>query len=175
ERLFQLDSEAALAILALFPEDARADVRWRLALCGVDQLLNDLGLGLGTRQALLRRLRASFAAEFRADGNLQQQLGERVRKERKELGVRLASQGDSESPLAAGRAVLRRRSERLAPLLDELRSLERSGRLSQSLDQLAASYVHMHANRLLRSAQRAHEMVLYDFLFRLYESQVARG
>src|SRR5262249_4184635 len=100
ERLFQLDSEAALAILALFPEDARADVRWRLALCGTDQLLNDLGLGLGIRQALLRRLRASFAAEFRADGSLRQQLGERFRKERRELEALLASQGDSESSLA---------------------------------------------------------------------------
>ena len=32
----------------------------------------------------------------------------------------------------------------------------------------------MHANRLLRSEQRAHELVLYDFLARLYESQLAR-
>ena len=33
----------------------------------------------------------------------------------------------------------------------------------------------MHVNRLLRSAQRAHEMVLYDFLTRLYESKLARS
>lgn len=39
---------------------------------------------------------------------------------------------------------------------------------------LAGSYIHMHANRLLRSAARAQELVLYDFLCRLYESQAAR-
>jgi hypothetical protein len=33
----------------------------------------------------------------------------------------------------------------------------------------------MHANRLLRSAQRAQELVLYDFLDRLYEGQAARA
>ena len=33
----------------------------------------------------------------------------------------------------------------------------------------------MHVNRLIRSAQRAHELVLYDLLTRLYESQVARA
>jgi class I lanthipeptide synthase len=33
----------------------------------------------------------------------------------------------------------------------------------------------MHVNRLIRSAQRAHELVLYDLLVRLYESQAARA
>ena len=33
----------------------------------------------------------------------------------------------------------------------------------------------MHANRLLRSEQRAQELVLYDFLARLYDSEVARA
>jgi hypothetical protein len=32
----------------------------------------------------------------------------------------------------------------------------------------------MHANRLLRSAQREHELVLYDFLSRLYASEARR-
>lgn len=39
---------------------------------------------------------------------------------------------------------------------------------------LAKSYLHMHANRLLRSAQRRQEAVLYDFLARHYESEMAR-
>jgi hypothetical protein len=33
----------------------------------------------------------------------------------------------------------------------------------------------MHANRLLRSAARPQELVIYDFLVRLYESKVARA
>ena len=32
----------------------------------------------------------------------------------------------------------------------------------------------MHANRLLRSAHRRQELVLYDFLARLYESRAIR-
>jgi len=43
------------------------------------------------------------------------------------------------------------------------------------LTELALSYAHMIANRLLRSAQRRQEMVIYDFLARLYESQAARS
>ena len=33
----------------------------------------------------------------------------------------------------------------------------------------------MHVNRMLRSAPRAHELVIYDLLARLYESQIARA
>ena len=32
----------------------------------------------------------------------------------------------------------------------------------------------MHANRMLRSAARAQELVLYDFLERLYQGQLVR-
>jgi hypothetical protein len=33
----------------------------------------------------------------------------------------------------------------------------------------------MHANRLLRSGARAQEMVIYEFLARLYAARLARG
>ena len=42
ERLFQIDSEAVLAILEMLEGDEGADLRWRLALRGIDMLLGDL-------------------------------------------------------------------------------------------------------------------------------------
>jgi hypothetical protein len=47
--------------------------------------------------------------------------------------------------------------------------------LSVSLDHLLWSYAHMHANRLLRGAHRAQELVLYDLLDRVYRSRLARA
>jgi hypothetical protein len=38
-----------------------------------------------------------------------------------------------------------------------------------------AEHMHMHVNRMIRSAQRAHEVVIYDYLFRIYEGQLARA
>jgi len=52
--------------------------------------------------------------------------------------------------------------------------MERDGRLQRPLADLAANLVHMHLNRLFRSAQRRQELVVYDFLFRLYASRKAR-
>ncbi|MEM7357296.1 MAG: lantibiotic dehydratase C-terminal domain-containing protein, partial [Acidobacteriota bacterium] len=83
------------------------------------------------------------------------------------------SPGD-EHPLAPGFAILDRRSERLAPIRDELQALEKAGRLSPPLSDLVSSYIHMFTNRMLRSQGRAHEMVLYDFLHRINQSRAAR-
>ncbi|MEM9490146.1 MAG: lantibiotic dehydratase C-terminal domain-containing protein [Myxococcota bacterium] len=43
--------------------------------------------------------------------------------------------------------------------------------MSTTIDRLADSLVHMHINRVIRSAQRAHELVIYDLLARLYRAR----
>jgi thiopeptide-type bacteriocin biosynthesis protein len=175
ERLFYADSEAVLALADLFPGDARGEVRWRLALVGMDLLLADLGFDLGTRRTLLHQARDRFAAEFRADAKLRHELGSKFRTERKSLEPLLDAGGGADTRLAPGLEVLRRRSQRWRPVIAELAEGERAGLLWAPLTELAPSYLHMHANRLLRSAHRAQELVLYDFLARLYESQAARS
>jgi thiopeptide-type bacteriocin biosynthesis protein len=174
EQLFEADSEAVAALAGLLAEDARGEARWRLAVCGMDLLLSDLGFDLDARHGLLRQLREAFAREHRADAALKRQLGERFRQEGKALQALLEAT-QAPGPLAPALAVLRRRSERLAPVAARLRACAQAGRLAQPLAGLAASYLHLHANRLVRSAQRAQEMVLYDFLYRLYQSRAAQA
>jgi hypothetical protein len=59
--------------------------------------------------------------------------------------------------------------------MTRLRQAAERGDLTISLTDLAPSLLHMHANRLLRSEQRRQEMVLYDFLYRLYDARAARA
>ena len=174
ERLFQIDSEAVLDILEMLEGDEGADLRWRLALRGVDMLLGDLRFDPETRMRVMRGMREGFAREFGGGKGLRVQIDLRYRQESRSLAPLLDPAGDAESDLAPALEVLRRRSERNAPVVEELRALEAAGRLNQSLAELAPSLVHMHVNRIIRSAQRAHEMVLYDFLYLLYESKAAR-
>ena len=83
--------------------------------------------------------------------------------------------GQAPTPaLRQGLAALHRRSERLAPVAAELRARSRSGRLTLPLGEFARNVAHMHAGRILRSGLRAQELVLYDFLERLYRSRHAR-
>src|SRR5262249_37929851 len=127
ERLFHADSEAVLALAGLLAEDARGEVRWRLALGGMHLLLAGLGLAPDGRRAVLRTARDSFAAEFHADANLRHQLGARFRTERRSLEALLDLAPGADSALAPGLEVLRRRSERLAPVMAELRAGARAG------------------------------------------------
>jgi thiopeptide-type bacteriocin biosynthesis protein len=175
ERLFHVDSETVLETMEMLePGDTGLDERWRLALRGMHMILNDLGFDLEARYLLLTNVRKAFAKEFRADEHFIGQLGDRFRKERKNLEALLDPARDAENSLWPGIEVLQRRSLQWASTMIELKAGAQAGRLSVPLTELAASYMHMHANRLLRSAQRAQEMVIYDFLARLYESQLAR-
>ena len=47
--------------------------------------------------------------------------------------------------------------------------------VSLPVGEILPSYVHMFVNRLIRSDQRAHELVLYDFLVQIYGSLLARA
>ena len=174
EALFEADSEAMLAIVELLSGDAGMDARWRLTLRGMDMLLDDLGLDLAQKRALARRLRDSYRAEFRADARFKGQVGDRYRKEARDLRALLLRSDDAISSLAPGFEILSRRTAASRTAAAKLADLDQSGELEVTLAELGASLIHMHANRLLRSAHRAQELVLYDFLDRLYMSFAAR-
>ena len=181
ERLFAIDSDACLAILDLMGGDEGLDAAWRLTLVGIDQLFRDLGLDLDQRLDIARRSAAMLRSEFGSgDGGAMataadKALGDRFRRERASLEELFDPARRMDTVFAPGIEVLDARSRALAPLVAELREAERAGALDSPLAEMAWSYAHMFANRMLRSAPRAQEMVLYDFLARIYQSQKARA
>lgn len=174
ERLFCADSEAVLEILACVSGDGEADARWRAALVGIDRLLADFGSDPRAQREILGRLREAFRSEFRVDKTLHVQLGSKFRKEHPSIDRLLSPDGaDSGLPSEVHEA-LRRRSDRLFPVVAALDEERKTGRLTLAIPELLDSYIHMHVNRLLRSEHRAHELVLYDFLDRYYGSRDKR-
>jgi thiopeptide-type bacteriocin biosynthesis protein len=173
ERLFHADSEAVLGIVQLLEGDAGADARWRLTLRGMDQLLDDLGFDLDGKRRVIELQRTGWVREFNFVGPAERQLGDRFRALRLSLEVLLDRARDEESDLQPGFALFAERSQRLKPVGEGFRAA--TGRIGVPLEDLAGSFLHMHANRLLRSAHRAQELLLYDFLDRLYLSQHARA
>ncbi len=138
----------------------------------MDLLLDDLGLDLARRLALARRLQAGLRDARAGGGALDVQLGAQFRRERSPLeALWAANPADDSYWLAPGLNEFRARSAALRPIVVELRERERTGELTVSIEELAASFLHMHANRMLRSAHSAQELVLYDFLRRIYESR----
>jgi thiopeptide-type bacteriocin biosynthesis protein len=173
ERIFQADSEAVAEIAAAYAGDEGAGARWRLALRGADMMLDDAGVGFEDKRLVVDQSRVFYGARFHPDRALTRAIGDRFRKERASLDALF--EGALSGPLGPGTQALLRRSEKTRPLFAELRARERAGELTQSIVLMAGSYVHMHMNRMLRTDALAQELVLYDFLGRLYDAQQARG
>lgn len=174
EALFRHDSDAALELIAALPGDRGLDARWRLTLRGMHQQLEDLGLDLAARHALAGTLVAFYGAEFRVDSALRQKTMERFRRERAALDRLLFEPVRDDHPLAAACAAQDRHRVAAAPVWAALRERLVAGSLGVTRDELAASLLHMHANRLLRSSARAQELVLAYFLESLCASRRAR-
>jgi thiopeptide-type bacteriocin biosynthesis protein len=174
EDIFCSDSDAALDILRQLSGDEGLDIRWRAAIMGIDRLLSDLGLDAKEKLDAAHKWREMSQSEFKVGMPGRRQLGDRFRTERQKL-VRLLE--DSPEPGNewdfAQQSFARRSTRNLEPCR-RLRELAAQGKLTLRMTDLAASYVHMHVNRLIRASQRAHELVLYDFLAQLYDSRLAR-
>lgn len=163
-----------LAILAAYEADAGAQVMWQLALLGIDRLLDDLGLALADKRALYTRMRDSFGAEVGMDTAFQKRLGDKFRRHRAEIEAVLGAP-DPDGPYGPGLAAFARRSEAIRPLAAELAALRARGELAVSVPELAQSYIHMHANRMLAAAPRQQELVLYDLLRRHHDGVAGRA
>lgn len=175
ERLFEVDSDAVLDLLTALPRgDGGLDARWRLALLGMHRALLDLGIDLDARRALLDTLREGYAREHRVDTPLKRELGRRFREERAAIEALLDPGTRPPDQLAVGAAAIDRRAEAWAGPIARLRVLDKQGALTVSWSQLAERLLHLHANRMLRYAQRRQESVLYDLLARLYDAEAAR-
>jgi thiopeptide-type bacteriocin biosynthesis protein len=173
EQLFHADSEAVLAVVGALDTASELDDRWRFALLGIDLMLQDLGLDLEQRLSVIQDQRAGFGAEYEISTLFERSLGAKFRTER--LHIEAVLGGTCDGNLAVVRDAYRRRTERSRAAIAQLLEREQLGRLSVPVAELAKSFIHMHANRCLRSAARPHELVLYDFLERSYTSQIARA
>lgn len=170
EQVFAADSNAAITVIEHTPGDDGAEVRWKLAVLGLDLLARDLGLSIPERLRFATRVRSGFATEHRIDTAFQKRLGHKFRTHSLEIAALLATRlDDSDHDYAPALEAFAERSSKIAPFAAELRATV------SSVEDVLASYWHMHVNRMLPSMQRRQELVIYDLLRRHYDGVLARG
>jgi thiopeptide-type bacteriocin biosynthesis protein len=174
EDLFYRDSELQVRSLAVYRGDQGEALRWQFGLLSIDRLLDDFGLTLEEKERQTSRIRESYFREFGGGKGLKIKLDDKYRKERPEI-ERILRGGDA--PDEYWQKLLKLLAERTRhnrTIAEEIKKalVAPGGKLE--LNDLLGSYVHMLVNRLFRTRQRAHELVLYDFLLRYYKSNLAR-
>ena len=140
----------------------------------MDRLLSGLGFNTSDKREIVNRQGKYYEKNFSIDQRYKKQLSDKFRNERQTLEKIISGAEVLDTfPPEVHRAVASY-TERLKTIRAELEETRAKGDLTQPIRDLAASYVHMHLNRLFRSAQNAQEMVLYDFLARTYDSTMAK-
>ncbi|HLP62082.1 MAG TPA: thiopeptide-type bacteriocin biosynthesis protein [Candidatus Deferrimicrobium sp.] len=175
ETLFFYDSQMTVDMLDLIEGDEGERVRWLFGLRAVDALLEDFNYPMEAKFELVTNLRESFGREFGMQRPLRDQLEKKFREDRTVVTDILNHTGDQESEMFPLFQLLDQKSANIKPIAEEIIKLcSNKEQDSLKLNDLMSSYSHMMVNRLFKSKQRLHELVLYDFLHRYYKSEIAR-
>lgn len=176
ETLFFHDSQMTVDMLDLIEGDEGERIRWLFGLRAVDTLLEDFHYTIEAKFDLVTNLRESFGREFGLNRALKDQLEKKFRVDRTVITDILNHTDDRESEMLPLFQLLDRRSRNIKPIAEEILKLYGNNKRPDSLklDDLMSSYSHMMINRIFKSKQRLHELVLYDFLHRYYKSEIAK-
>jgi thiopeptide-type bacteriocin biosynthesis protein len=180
EQFFQLDSELCLELLPLILEDTGAELRWQVAFAGADRLLSGLGFSIEEKKSLAEHVRDSREQAWIVDDDYRKQMARKFRSGelRRTLAAimdDLAGISNPAGPLPPeALSALARFSRRLQIIREKLKELDQAGQLTATFGELAASYVHMHLNRIFRSGHLEQEAVICDLLARTYAAKLAR-
>jgi thiopeptide-type bacteriocin biosynthesis protein len=138
------------------------EFRWQLAICGIERFLNDLGFKMEEKIGLFKWLSAEFAMEFNVDKSMRKNLSNRYR-ELKYVIDMIITPDEQSNYLSEFNQFFEDRSSGIKSL-----------KIKDITNELTASFIHMHLNRMFRSKQRFHEMIIYDLLHRHYVSLSAK-
>ena len=174
EQIFHYDSQCIVNMLDMIDGDEGEEIRWLFAIRAVNELLSNFNYTSDHKRHLLEYLKTGFSKEFKMNKDLKMQMDKRFRKNRKSITDILDTKNDKTSELQPLFELLNEKSANINPMVNQILRLDQNNELPLSLNDLLASYIHMLLNRLFKSKQRLHEMVVYDFMWRTYHSEIAK-
>jgi thiopeptide-type bacteriocin biosynthesis protein len=198
EQLFSFSSEMICKTIDLDAIKQDENLRWLLGLKMIDTLLTDFDYSLQDKHNLLNTLQENFGKEFGINKDYRRQFGQKYRTEKQRIEKILDKNSEQNEEYIPLFNPVSEHSEKLKPIIKEIKSSmqpppapSKGGELAESekennsytltvlhvlrsQNDLLSSYIHMTLNRLFRTQQRTHELVLYDYLFRYYNSLLER-
>ena len=167
ENLFCLESAYVSSILPMLNHSE--DLRWKVAMITIDNILDIFGYNHSTKAQLMKLMSANFGKEFgkETDKNLKLSLAQKYRT----LKLDITNLLDRKVVLPKEiQMPLKSYLKEYNIIACQIVKLEKT-----RLPLLLESFLHMFINRLFITEQRGMEMVLYDFLSNYYQSRLARN
>jgi lantibiotic biosynthesis protein len=169
ESVFHIDSQFVLGVLPVI-RNSVTDLRWLTGIKGIDDYLQAWNFTLPEKQQFVKDVQDAFFEEFHVDKGLMKQVNAQYRKNFQKIS-RLVLETEVDPKEKQVLEKINSFSDLLKEVFDPLmyQGLDNTRR-----DDLLQSYIHMYINRLFISQQRKYELMLYSFLFKYYEGQIAR-
>jgi thiopeptide-type bacteriocin biosynthesis protein len=174
EDFFYCDSKMIVDFLDMIEGEEGEMLRWLFSLRAMDSHLNDFAYSDDDKLRLLDRLKTGFGFEFGMSRPLKKQLDSKYREERKIIEEFMIFEVADKPDYAPILDRIDIKEKEVRPIASQILKYFEKGTMEIRLDDLMASYLHMHMNRLFKSKNRLHELVCYDFLHRYYKSMIAR-
>ncbi|MBI9034144.1 MAG: thiopeptide-type bacteriocin biosynthesis protein [Bacteroidales bacterium] len=174
ESLFYFDSEMVISLLSNIYGDEGEKIRWLFSMKAIDQLLNDFKFNLDQKCELLKIISEAYAEEFKMNTILREQISNKYRDQKKSINHIMKVPLDFDSELAPLFQALQNKSILTQESVQNILQLNAEQKLEITLPELVSSFIHMMLNRIFKSKQRVHELVIYEFSYRYYKSEIAK-
>jgi thiopeptide-type bacteriocin biosynthesis protein len=181
EEIFFHQSVAVLNFISMLDGDEGEQYRWQVALKAIDLFLDGFHYTIEQKRDLIKMLDKSFAGEFNIKTAEQKKISERfsTHKQMVQLvmsdawkeNVRKDSFGED---LKRAIPVFQIDNDCYIKCVEDIMNAPSVHQDIQQLNRLMPGYLHMLINRIFVSNQRKTELVIYDYLFRYYESKMVR-
>ena len=168
ESIFFADSECIVSLIKKLNNNE--NYRWMIALKLINEMLSDFGLSIEEKQNLMGNMSKSFKTEFGFNEFNSKQFNLKFRENKKSIESVLNNTIQEKDFISLYQPI-KKRTKELMPVVRQIKSKLGKG---EKINDLLNSYIHMTLNRLFRSKNRQHEMILYDFMFRYYTSEIAK-
>lgn len=171
ETIFYYDSNCILSIIKNL-QDKSDNYRWMIALKMIDYLLSDFSYDIKSKKEIIEGVSNSFKNEFGFNQYNSKQFNSKYRENRK--NIEMALSGDVTDIIFEKMCIpIEKKSKKIMLIVPDFeKEVKRLGIIKNDL---ILSYIHMILNRLFKSKNRIYELVIYDFMRRYYESEIARN
>jgi len=172
EEVFFQDSRMIIELLSFIIGDSGENIRWLFSLKAIDYYLDNYNLTDSDKLLIMEKLKLSFAKEFHSGRHLKAQLDRKFRLDRKQITDFLLNNHIESFDTGI---ILTLLEDKNFHLKNVVRSIFEMYPEKNSMDfiNLVSVHIHMMINRIFRSKQRQHELVIYDYMWRFYRSKIA--
>jgi len=173
ESIFKTDSECIISCIRLLNTISNEDYRWMISLRMIDSLLTDFSYSNVMKKKFMEQLSSSFKKEFNFNEFNSKQFNDKYREHKNAIENIMKDKLDDKLFLQLLMHI-KQRSPKNAPIIKVLYKKSKHKNNTQIIAPLLQSYIHMMINRLFRSKNRIHELVIYDLMRRYYVSEEAK-